>query len=114
MNEFFNVLSDETRLRCLTLICENKELCVCEVEYALNLSQSKISRHLSILKLNGIIRKRRCGKWVLYSIHLDIDEFQKQIIKLTTTQARTKILFQQDSTRLKTMDNRPQLGECDV
>ncbi|RUA05389.1 MAG: transcriptional regulator [Gammaproteobacteria bacterium] len=114
MNEFFNVLSDETRLRCLTLICEQKELCVCEIEYALNLPQSKISRHLNILKLNGLIRKRRCGKWVLYSIHSDLVDFQKSIIKLTTTEAHTKSLFQKDSKRLKTMSNRPKIGECDV
>ncbi|MBA5249623.1 MAG: winged helix-turn-helix transcriptional regulator [Gammaproteobacteria bacterium] len=114
MNEFFNVLSDETRLRCLTLICENKELCVCEIEYALKLSQSKVSRHLSILKLNGLIRKRRCGKWVLYSIHPDLVVFQKNIIKLTTTEAHTKSLFQQDLKRLTTMDNRPKIAKFDV
>ncbi|BAS68364.1 ArsR/SmtB family transcription factor [Bathymodiolus septemdierum thioautotrophic gill symbiont] len=114
MNEFFNVLSDETRLRCLTLICEQKELCVCEIEYALNLPQSKISRHLNILKLNGLIRKRRCGKWVLYSIHPDLVDFQKSIIKFTTTEAHTKSLFQQDSKQLKVMTNRPKIGECDV
>jgi ArsR family transcriptional regulator len=54
MNDFFNVLSDETRLRCLALICKNKVLCVCELEYALNLGQSKISRHLNILKVYHI------------------------------------------------------------
>uniref|UniRef100_UPI0034DEC0D5 ArsR/SmtB family transcription factor n=1 Tax=Candidatus Thiodubiliella endoseptemdiera TaxID=2738886 RepID=UPI0034DEC0D5 len=114
MNEFFNVLSDETRLRCITLVCENKELCVCELEYALKLPQSKISRHLSILRLNGLIRKRRCGKWVLYSIHPDLADFQKKIIKFVTTEARAQVLYKSDLHRLSVMKNRPKIGECDV
>jgi ArsR family transcriptional regulator len=107
MNDFFNVLSDETRLRCLALICKNKVLCVCELEYALNLGQSKISRHLNILKLNGLISKCRYGKWVLYSLQLDLTDFQVTIIKLITTQAYEQTLYKKDLQRLSTMKNRP-------
>jgi len=114
MNEFFNVLSDETRLRCLALICEHKELCVCELENALNLGQSKISRHLSILKLNGLIRKRRCGKWVLYSIYPDLAAFQKNIITMATAEVRSQALYTLDAKRLKAMKNRPDIGAQDV
>ncbi len=114
MNEFFNVLSDETRLRCLALIYKEKELCVCELEYALNLGQSKISRHLSILKLNGLVRKRRCGKWVLYSIHPDLAQFQTKIIKLSTTEVFKQTLFKLDLQRFQEMKSCPYIGEKDV
>jgi ArsR family transcriptional regulator len=59
----------------LALICKNKVLCVCELEYALNLGQSKISRHLNILKLNGLISKRRYGKWVRLFVYINFHIF---------------------------------------
>ncbi|CAB5497009.1 Arsenical resistance operon repressor [Bathymodiolus thermophilus thioautotrophic gill symbiont] len=114
MNDFFNVLSDETRLRCLVLIYKHKELCVCELEHALNLGQSKTSRHLSILKLNGLICKRRCGKWVLYSIHPNLTDFQATIIKLVTIEACKQTLCKQDLQRLTEMENRPNTGQNNV
>jgi len=62
--EFFNLLSDGTRLRCLSLIYQKNELCVCELTYALNTIQPKISRHLAILKKASIVVDRREGLWV--------------------------------------------------
>ncbi|MFH4267891.1 metalloregulator ArsR/SmtB family transcription factor, partial [Acinetobacter baumannii] len=47
---FFKCLSDETRLNIVTLIAENKELCVCDLTEKLQLSQPKISRHLALLR----------------------------------------------------------------
>lgn len=81
MNDFFKVLADETRLRCLALIYENHELCVCELIHALELPQSKISRHLSLIKLNKLIIDRREGQWVLYSTNSDISKFKKILSK---------------------------------
>lgn len=81
MNEFFKVLADETRLRCLALIYENNELCVCELIHALELPQSKISRHLSLIKLNNLIVDRREGQWGFYSPCPNVSKFKKNIIK---------------------------------
>ncbi|MDH4223684.1 MAG: metalloregulator ArsR/SmtB family transcription factor, partial [candidate division Zixibacteria bacterium] len=60
-------LGDETRLRILKLLM-NRELCVCELEAALNLPQSKISRHLMVLRSNGLVNDRRKGQWIFYSL----------------------------------------------
>ena len=44
----FKALSDATRLRCIVLLATNGELCVCELAYALELQQPKISHHLGM------------------------------------------------------------------
>jgi len=59
---FFRALADETRLRCVVLIQQHGELCVCELSYALNLAQPKISRHLTTLKAAKILQYRHCSK----------------------------------------------------
>lgn len=107
MNEFFKVLSDETRLRCLALIYENNEICVCELIHALELPQSKISRHLLLIKLNKLITSRRKGQWVIYSPHSDISKFKKDIINMTIKELLKESLYKDDRDRLIKMANRP-------
>lgn len=60
-------LSDPTRLKILYLLSE-KELCVCEIIYALNKPQSSISHHLNILKNLGFITGRKEGVWIHYKL----------------------------------------------
>ncbi len=60
-------LSDETRLRILNLLLE-RGCCVCEVMQALNISQTRASRHLSTLHDAGFLKLRKDGLWSLYSI----------------------------------------------
>lgn len=62
----FKALSDSTRLRVMVLLAE-KELCVCQIEEALNLSQVKVSRHLNVLRHAGMVESRRDGLWVYYT-----------------------------------------------
>ncbi len=112
MNEFFKVLADETRLRCLALIFENAELCVCELIHALDLPQSKISRHLSIIKLNNVISQRREGQWVLYSKEPTLSDFKTSLINMTIDELSKTSTYKQDKERLTTMKNRPVLSCC--
>jgi len=63
----FKALGDPTRLRIVKLL-ENGELCVCQLIAVLNMGQSRISRHLSILKEAGLIVDDRKGKWVHYRL----------------------------------------------
>ena len=70
MREFirvFKALSDETRLRMLKLLSEG-ELCVCEIMQAMEISQTRASRNLGILKAAGLVEDRRDGQWVHYSL----------------------------------------------
>ncbi len=63
----FKALSDAIRLRILGLL-SSREMCVCEVMVALNLTQPTASHHLRILENVGLVKDRKEGKWVFYSI----------------------------------------------
>ena len=63
----FKALSDETRIRLLKLL-QQRELCVCELMQTLNMTQSRVSRNLGILKDAGLAKDRRDGLWVHYSL----------------------------------------------
>lgn len=71
-------LSDDTRLRILKLL-ERGELCVCDIVASLDAIQPKISFHLKTLKEAGLIRDRKQGKWIHYSIN-DSDMFKRFLI----------------------------------
>jgi ArsR family transcriptional regulator len=61
-------LADETRLRIFSLLTR-QELCVCEIEDMLNLSQSLVSNHLAVLRQAGLVKARRDAedaRWVFY------------------------------------------------
>ncbi len=64
----FKALSDETRLRIVTLLKED-ELCVCDIAETLKMSQPNISFHLGMLKEAGLIKDRKNGRWIHYSLN---------------------------------------------
>ncbi len=66
--DLFQALSDETRQRILVLL-DKEERSVNDLVKEFNLSQPSISRHLSILKNAGLIKKRREGQQVLYFLN---------------------------------------------
>jgi ArsR family transcriptional regulator len=59
--------NDETRILIVAFLLKHEESCVCEIAYALNLGQSRLSRHLGILYDAEILNMRRDGKMVFYS-----------------------------------------------
>ena len=65
--ELFKALSDETRFK-IAVLLSGGELCVCNIEEALDLSQAKVSRHLSVLKNAKVVGCRRQGQWIYYSL----------------------------------------------
>jgi ArsR family transcriptional regulator len=70
LNKLMKALSDETRLRILNILLE-KECCVCEIMQVMNISQSRASRNLRILQDAGLLKARRHGAWIFYSIDRD-------------------------------------------
>jgi len=66
--KFFKALADTTRLRILGLLAV-REMCVCEVMVALELTQPTASHHLRILENVGLVKDRKEGKWVFYALH---------------------------------------------
>ncbi len=67
MTELFKALSDETRLRMLSLLLDG-EMCVCEIEDCLGLTQSNASRHLNALKNAGLLSSSRHAQWTYYRL----------------------------------------------
>lgn len=75
---FFKALADRTRLRILKLLGV-REMCVCEVMVALDLTQSTVSHHLGLLENAGLVKGRKEGKWVFYRIaNLDLIDKMRQ------------------------------------
>lgn len=84
MEVFLNTISavnDQTRLAILRFIAENGEVCVCDIEKSFAMIQSRISRHLKILKDGNFLKVRREGTWAYYSIRAPLDEFRQSILK---------------------------------
>ena len=74
-------INDETRLKILNFIHQNGEVCVCDIENAFNMIQSRVSRHLKILKEGGFLKVERRGRWAFYSIRTPLDAFRQSILE---------------------------------
>jgi arsenate reductase len=74
-------INDETRLKILRFINENDEVCVCDIENSFEMIQSRISRHLKILKEGGFLKVSRRGRWAYYSIRKPLDKFRLNILE---------------------------------
>lgn len=68
--DIFKALSEISRLRILSLLLED-ELCVCEIEACLRMTQSNASRHLTALKKCGILESYKNAQWMYYKISND-------------------------------------------
>ena len=65
--ELFKVFGDSTRIRILFVLFE-AEVCVCDLASALNMTQASVSQQLRILKQNKLVKSRREGKSIFYSL----------------------------------------------
>jgi ArsR family transcriptional regulator len=68
--ELFHALSDETRLEIVQRL-RSGERCVCDLTDLLEAAQSRLSFHLKVLKDAGLVRDRREGRWVHYSLNTE-------------------------------------------
>lgn len=82
--EIFKALADETRLAIMALVIRHGELCVCDVEEALRISQSKASRHLRYLRNAGLLDDRREGLWAYYSISSKAGTKAKHVLEMNS------------------------------
>jgi len=78
---FFKILSDQTRFDLLMLLL-SREMCVCELVDQLQLSQSLISHHLYHLKVAGLVKMRREGTWIFYSVdHEKLNQYKLEFLQ---------------------------------
>ena len=102
---FFKSLADETRLTCLLLILAEQELCVCELMAALDEGQPKISRHLALLKQNGLLTDRKLKQWVFYRLNPNLPSWIGSSLELTLKENLAAI--SDHLARLHAMGDRP-------
>jgi ArsR family transcriptional regulator len=68
--QLFHALSDETRLAVVEMLHDG-ERCVCDLQAALDVAQSRLSFHLKVLKDAGLVTDRKEGRWVHYALSAD-------------------------------------------
>ena len=76
--EFFKIIGDPTRTKILFALDQN-EMCVCDIANVLGMTKSSISHQLATLRNSGIVKYRREGKEVYYTLD---DEHVKQVFEI--------------------------------
>jgi ArsR family transcriptional regulator len=66
-SKFFKALADEKRIRIIKLLL-NKEMCICELMVCLDMTQPNLSHHIQLLENEGIVKRKKKGKWAYCSI----------------------------------------------
>jgi len=69
----FKALSDPTRLRIFLLLMD-RDLCVCELTFVLNMEQSRVSHQLRLLRDADLVEDKRDGRWIIYGIPRSVKE----------------------------------------
>lgn len=84
MQQFLHIsgaLYDESRVKILAFLARYGELCVCDLQASLGMIQSRLSRHLKILKEAGFLSVRREGVWAHYGICEELPCFCKDALR---------------------------------
>lgn len=69
--DLFKILGDRTRIKLLSLLASEHELCVCDIAESLNMGQSAISHQLRVLRAARLVKFRKVGKEAIYSLDDD-------------------------------------------
>ena len=67
-----SALAEPTRLEAMRLLADGSEQCVCELMRKLGATQSRMSRHMQVLKQAGLVLDRRDAQWVRYRLNPDL------------------------------------------
>lgn len=78
--EVFRALADPVRLELLAHIAARGPLCVCHLEDAVPYSQSRISKHLGVLRRAGLVSTRRDRNWVYYAVNTEALETARDFV----------------------------------
>ncbi|MCA1031710.1 metalloregulator ArsR/SmtB family transcription factor [Bacillus timonensis] len=83
--KMFKALADDTRIKIAYALCQEEELCVCDVANIVGSSTATASHHLRLLKNMGLAKYRKEGKLVFYSLD---DDHVKQLIMIAFEHSR--------------------------
>jgi len=99
MIELLKALADENRLRLFNILLET-DLCVCEIETILEMSQSNTSRHLLKLKSAKIIVSTKDAQWVHYKVSDSFKDNHKMLFEYLKEEVQKNELYNADRKRL--------------
>jgi ArsR family transcriptional regulator, arsenate/arsenite/antimonite-responsive transcriptional repressor len=108
VSDFFSLLSDELRRRILVLLMAEEELCVCELFFALDVIQPKVSRHLGLMREAGVLSQRKLGRWVVYRVGAQVPLWAHRVLTSMVDGVDGGRPYADDLKRLNAMPNRPQ------
>lgn len=110
LTDYFKGLADPNRLRILNLLLHG-ELCGCDIQYVMGTSQPNVSRHLIYLKNCGLVRDRRVGFRVFYSLADDRTDLQRPLFKFLRDAFSREEILKKDTEKLK---KAIESGSCSV
>ncbi len=102
LSTIFKALSDETRLMILYLL-RQRPLCVCEIMGALEITQTKTSRHLIYLKNAGLLEARKEDRWVIYRPRDDLSPGIRHLVDQVCNLVKETDTIRHITHRLKTI-----------
>jgi len=76
-----SALAEPTRLGVIALLADGSEHCVCELMPKLDATQSRMSRHMQVLRQAGLVVDRRDAQWVRYRLNPDMAPEIRQIVE---------------------------------
>jgi ArsR family transcriptional regulator len=94
-------IADPGRLRVMALVNKAGEICVCQIEAAMNSSQPSVSHYLNRLKEGGWLQARRQGKWMYYRLADPEESPWRTVLEVILADAGNSALVQEDLERLK-------------
>ncbi len=109
IEKILKALADRNRLRILNLLFR-KELCVCEIEEILDLSQTNVSRHLSKLMQSGLLDSSKEAQWVFYRINKDFFEKHHALAQYLKSSFNKDEIFTLDRKKFEKMNKLPASG----
>ena len=83
--------SDPTRLMLAAALLEADELCVCDLAWIAERSQTLVSHHMRALRTRGIVRSRREGKMVMYSVTEEGQALLASVLPATSGRRRKRV-----------------------
>ncbi|MFQ5706737.1 MAG: ArsR/SmtB family transcription factor [bacterium] len=100
----FKALSDPNRIRIIKML-QIRSLCVCEIREILNLANSTVSKHLSILRDADLILDQKDGKWVnLYLNQSTSEKYVSQLLPLLAEWLPDEDIVREDAEKVKAVD----------
>jgi len=100
MVEIFKALAEESRLRILAILMED-EMCVCEIEECLKMTQSNVSRHLTALKNSGILDSYKKAQWAYYKVSAKFKEDNQDLWLYLVKKLKESPSYQKDLDECK-------------